>query len=170
MKYFFALSLLFSNLLFSQETKFKIIAEVKINDSLVLQTCDLRIFNNTAHPICIKVSTTFREKILSKDTIRLASLGTVNECPMYDLWISQENLKLNVYNYPSYPLILNTRTTFVATISLLRNLKCKDLWIGFSYLGQSDIDYNRLMNKYNEHLQWDSDPKLKFRNNKIYLK
>ncbi|TMI62909.1 MAG: hypothetical protein E6H07_16020 [Bacteroidetes bacterium] len=171
MKYLFAISfLLLNHFLWSQESKFKIISEVKISDSLTLRTGELMIFNNTSAPICLRVSTTFKAKILSRDTIRLSTGYSENDCFRYDLWVSQEDAERGFNDNPRYPLILYPRTCFVATISVLINLKCKDSWIDFSYLNQPDIDYNELLKKYEKHQVWDAGPKLKYKNGRVYFK
>ena len=166
---FMFLFLLLSNYLFSQESKFRILGEQKIDDSLVKQTMEVMIFNNTGHPICLKVSTSFRNKILSSDTIELAPINLGNDCLNYDLWVSKYDHEVQVYDSPRYPLVLNSRTCFVATVNVVRNLKCKDSWIEYSYISQPDIDYTELVNKYEKNQKWDIDPKLKYRSRKIYF-
>jgi hypothetical protein len=167
----FLLVLLYNSLL-AQESKFRVISEIKTSDSLTLQTGELMIFNNTLGPICLKVSTIFGRRILSTDTIRLYASNLGNGCFYYDL-VSQEDVedmeKDGWYDLPHYPLILNPRTCFVTTISLLRNLQCKDAWINFSYLNQADIDYCELAKKYERHGVWDADPKLKYLSGRVYF-
>ena len=159
--------LLITNAIFSQESKFRIIGEEKINDSLIMQTAELMIFNNTGYPICLRVSTAFRSKILSRDTIELGPLNSGNGCLQYNLLVSKEDIERGFNENPSYPLVLNSRTCLVATVNLLRNLKCKNSWIEYSYINQQDIDYNDLLNKYSRHEKWNADPKLKYRSRKI---
>jgi hypothetical protein len=168
MKYII-LFLFFPAHLFSQESKLKLLGAVKINDSLVLQTCELTIFNSSFHSICIKVSPSFETKILSRDTIQLASFDKGNGCFRYDLWISKDDENRGFNDFPRYPLILFSRAAFVTTIKVIRNLRCKDSWIEFSFLNQAEIDYCEIMNKHNKGKRWDIDPKLKYRNRKIYL-
>lgn len=161
--------LFFTNSLLSQESKLRILSEQNIGDSLVRQIAELVIFNNTSLPICIRVSWDFRAKILSTDTVELAPCGS-KDYTYYDLWVSEEDAKSGVNDLPRYPLILNSRTSFVATLGLQKNLRCKNSWIEYSYISQPDVDYNELFDKYNQHQQWDTDPKLKYLTRRAYLK
>ena len=156
--YFVFASLLFSNQLLSQEYQLKPLGKKIVNDSMFLQVYEVKIFNNTGHPICLKISNTFRAKILSEDTVQLASLKINNSNIFYNLSISQQNVDNGYNDLIDYPLILNTRTCFVATVSMLRNINWKDSsWIEYSYIAEPDLDYQQLLDNYIKKTHWDKD-------------
>ena len=160
--------LLFSSSLFSQQSKIRILGEEKINDSLVNQIAEVMIFNNTAHPLCLKVSWRIVSKILSRDTIELAP-NMIGNCKYYDLWAFKEDTEIESFDLPRYPLVINSRTCFFATVKVLKNLNCKESWIEYSYINQSDIDYSELVKKFENHQVWDRDPKIKYSQRRINL-
>jgi hypothetical protein len=169
MKFGIFLLLFYSTHLLGQQPKFRTINEVKINDSVVLQTGELTIFNNTGHTICIRVSTTFAAKVLGRDTIQFGTLHSSKECNWCDLWVCKDDMERGDYDFARYPLVLNNRASFVTMVSLLRNLKCRDFGIKFSYIDQVGIDYNELLIMYEKHQSWDKDPNLKYLTGKVSL-
>jgi hypothetical protein len=169
MKYLFWLLLLVSNEVFSQESKIRMVKEVIIADSLVLETYEIMIFNNTGHKICLSTSITFGLHILSKDTIELAPLS-YDLCKYFSLNVSKEDSRRNYNSLPSYPIILSSRTCFMTTINVIRDTRCKSTYIKYSYINQAEFDYDKLFKSYEDGHSWDNDPKLKFRESKIYLR
>lgn len=156
MRFFFSLIILFPTLLFSQEARINILHEEDINDSLQKQTLLLTVYNNMGNPICLRTSTTFRNHLLSKDTIELARLR-LGDRTYYDLWTSQEDVIDGYNDNPRYPLILYPRSAFVATISVLCDKREKKRCISFMYLRNSKINYPELLKKYESHQVWDTD-------------
>jgi len=161
--------LLLSSQLYSQESRFRITGVEKLNDSLIQKTGELMIFNNTGHQICLKVSTSFYSNILSSDTIELAAENIGNNCLGFNLGVTKADAKMGLYDIPQYPLVLNSRTCFFATISLLKNINCKNSWIEFSYLNDPSIEYDDLVKKFDNHQVWNIDPKIKYRSRKVYF-
>ena len=167
----FAISFsLFTTTLFSQVAKYAILNRDKISDSIVKETGEIKIFNTLANPICVRVSYAFLGKILSKDTVELGALGFASGgCPDYDLWISNNDLNSSVNDIPRFPLIINPRTCLVATVSLIRDLRCQNPAIQYSFINDPSVDYNELVNQYNRHQLWDVDSKIIYRKGRIQL-
>lgn len=72
-KYCF-LIMLISSSVDAQESQLQKLSETKFNDSTVSLIYEIKIFNNTSHQICLRMSPSFETSILSTDTIELSSL------------------------------------------------------------------------------------------------
>ena len=153
------IALLFiSNSLFSQEINYRVVSEKKEGDTLTELCVVLSIINKEDHPICIRASYSFSG--LTKDTIKLA-WNRIYDCPTYGLGVSQYDEDQSVYDIPHFPLILNARDSFVATVSILVGLKCEKSIVGFSYIDQPDISIEELKKRFEKGEKWDSNPKIK---------
>lgn len=157
------LFVLIGNVCLSQEARVRILSESKIGDSLMSQTAELTIVNNSSHSICVRISTGFAGIIVSEDTIELGSFKSQSGCLSYDLWLSKSDKEQGYNDLPRYPLVINSRTCFVAYIRMLRNIHCRDLCLEYAYIDQPDADYGSLTGKYLENHVWDNDPKLKYK-------
>jgi hypothetical protein len=143
--------------LLAQEYQVKVLGRQNIDEHTFLQICELKIYNNTKHQIGIKVSPTFALRILSRDTIRLATFRTEeSDCLFFRLSHSQEDVDNGFNDLRSYPLILNSRTCFVATVSLVRKVSCDSCAIEYSYFGEPDRDYQQLIEFYKKHIPWEN--------------
>jgi hypothetical protein len=166
-KHLFFILLIFPVWLYAQESEYRVLSEKKIDDNLILQTASLTIFNNTDKPLCLKLSTSFREKILGKDTIRLAAMTNDTLCQYFKLWISDQSKRNGFRNFRSYPLVLNSKGSFTATISIVLNLNCKNTWLEYRYINQRGINYCDFSKRFSRKEKWDANPRLKFHSLKI---
>ena len=146
--------LLFPHLGFSQDAKIRVLNEEKINDSLLSQTLELIIHNDTQDPICLKLSTSFLT-ILATDTVELAPISYNEGCIHYALWVSKKDYTTGVNDLPRFPVVLNSRTSFVANVRVVKNVKCRSAWIEFSFTNQDSINYQGLLEKYSKNEVWD---------------
>jgi hypothetical protein len=143
--------------LFSQESRVKVMSEFKINDSMVIQTLELSLFNNSGNPFCIATSLSFLSKVPSRDTVVLASRGEKSSCKYYGLNISEEDTKYGTNDIPSYPIVLNNRTSFITYVSVTRNIRCDNTWIEVNYISDNKINYCDLSASFNsKSKKWDA--------------
>jgi hypothetical protein len=164
---FFAM--LLCNTLSAQVGKLNVLSEQKVNDSIARQIIQLTICNDTGTPLCLKVSPEFRASILSRDTIEMRP-GSDRGRFIYDVWVTKNDMDKGYNDFPRYPLILYPRASFSTTLSVLHNkyseIETRDC-ISFSYLQQPDIDFSDIFKKYEQHLVWDADPRLKYKTHRV---
>ena len=159
----------FSKSMFCQDFKFININRSVIDDSSVYETRNILILNNTSVPLCISVSTSFRTKMLNRDTIELAQISPSNSFELFDLQTSLDDVKRGFNDNPSYPLILYPKAAFFAIIKLKRKISCKNSWLKLSLTGQKDINYNELSEKFENGNRWKDMSKLKLISKRIDL-
>lgn len=160
----FLLSLLLvSKIVSAQNASLKLLSETRDKDNKIVQIAEFKVYNNTPHPLCLKISTWFLSN-LEKDTIELVSRQSSQSCSNFYLEIAKKDLVdgVIVEEYPSYPLILYSYTAFVAIVKLKIEPNCKESRMDFTYISLRDYDGKDLIEQFKSGKQWGTDPKLKF--------
>jgi hypothetical protein len=177
MRIFFFL-LFLPNILFSQETKLRVLSEENGPDNTIVTIAELIVQNKSLDPICILISTWFVEKNMSKDTVELATFGndTVelatfgnDNYASYDLLFTKKDVDFIIETNRQYPLILYGLTSFVATVKLVRKSTCKDQLFEVSYLKIPKYKYEVLLDMFWHDQRWDPDIKLKFQTKSVHF-